>query len=256
MLIRRFFGPLFLGLLAAAGYYALNRFGLNIGLVELNAYYGEQFFAVLSTLYAILTALVLLKGLQNADALTAALLHEATKIRSIAGMCDMFEGEAARASMRLVRGELRMFVENILEQQSASRSMRNDGAIDHCRKIIARMKVEGGADPAIKMELLRELEALRLLRSERASIAGQRLPLYMVWMIAALTLAIIAPFFVEHTRAVHFNYYAIFAIGAFGSFVFLMIRDINRPYEGLWAVDFSPFREAAEALEETGGRGD
>ena len=250
MLFRRLFGPVFLGALAVLGYYLLNINNLNADIVEVNDFYGEQFFAVLSTLYAIMTALVLIKGLDSVDSLTAALLREATKIRTVASLSSAFQGEAAASSIRHLRTELGFYVDSLLEQRHAQTLERNAAAMETCRRIVAATPTDNAFDAELKIELIREIEALRLLRAERGSLAMQKLPGYLIWMLAVMTLAIIAPFFVEHTLELGFNYYAIFTLSTFGSFIFFMMQDINRPYDGLWTVDFSPFEDAHAALSE------
>lgn len=249
MLYRRLLGPALLGALCTGGYYALNVSGLNLGLVAVDPFYGEQFFAVLSTLYAITTAMVMIKGLETVNSLSASILREATKIRSVGSLSAAFEGEDARAAMRRLRGELMIYVDNVREQKGADRSRKNDGVIDGCRRIVASIGAQTHVDVLLKIELLREIEALRLLRAERAAIAETRLPGYLVWMLAVMTAAIIAPFFLEHTAAINFNYYAIFLLSGFGSFIFFMILDINQPYDGLWQVNFAPLDEASADLE-------
>ncbi|MCI4665125.1 MAG: hypothetical protein MRY74_10445 [Neomegalonema sp.] len=250
MIFRRLFGPVFIGLLCCVAYYFANQFELNQSLLVINEFYIEQFLTTLSTLYAIVTALVLIKGLETVNGLTAALLREATKVRSIASLSAAFHDDGSRAAMRHVRGELAMYVDNIRTRRDADRAERNDGAIDGCRRIIAGAHVY---ETELKVALLRELEALRLLRAERGSQAASRVPGYLVWMLLVMKVAILAPFFLEHSTGPHFNYYAIFALSTFGSFIFLMVRDINRPYSGLWRVDFTPMDEAAAELEADSG---
>ncbi len=251
MLIRRLIGPLTLGAICAGAYYALNKYGINLEIVDLDAFYGQQFFAVLSTLYAITTAMVLIKGLDTVNSLTAAILRESTKIRSIASLSAAFEHEAARSAMRNLRGELAIYVDNIREIRAASgaeRTRKNDGVIDGCRRIIAAAPVDDGPDILLKIELLREIEALRLIRAERTAVARTRLPGYLIWMLLVMTVAIIAPFFLYGSQGVSFNYYAIFLLTTFGAFLFFMIHDINKPYDGLWKVNFDPLDEAAADL--------
>lgn len=248
MLVRRLIGPVFWGAVVSFAYYLVNMYGLNIGVVEVNEFYGEQFFAVLSTLYAIITALVLIKGLENVDSLTSAVLREATKLRSIAALSLGFRDETTAGTMRHMRTELRFYADNVLAQGSAQRSQANDGAIDGCSRLVIGLATQDPFEATLKAELLRQIEELRAMRATRASLAETRLPGYLIWMLAVMTLSIIAPFFAEHSAEVSFNYYAIFAVSTFGSFIFFMMQDINKPYDGLWAVDFGPFREAAETL--------
>ena len=246
-LFRRAIAPIIIGLAAILIYFLLNLFELNRVRIDINEFYGEQFFAVLATLYAIITALILVKGIESFDSLGNAINCEAMKIRSLNAYFHYFEGSSKASQDKTVteiRQRLFAYVENVLEQKTAFRSSKNDQLIDQCVQQCANLDVIDENDRIALTEVIRGLDDLRKLRADRVNVAQTKIPGYLIGMLAFMTLSIMLPFYLHHQTGITFNYYIIFVLGTFGSFIFFLLTDINRPYEGLWQIDLNPFLEA------------
>jgi len=253
-LYRRFVAPVFWGLIAATLYWVCNAYKLNDLGIEVSEYYGEQFFAVLATLYAIITALVLVKGLESFTALEAAIHKEAMKIRSLNAYLMYFTSAAQPAGdshVIEIRRQLIAYATNVLDQRSASQSSKNDRVIDSCVRETAGLVVADENDRAALTEIMHGFDALRTLRANRVNVSQERIPDYMIVMLAFMTITIIIPFYLHQVEGLSFNYYAVFVLATFGSFIFFLLNDINRPYEGLWTINFEPFVVAREEIAET-----
>jgi hypothetical protein len=250
-LVRRLTGPLLLGLLAAIVYGALNFYEINQTTIDFNEFFGEQFFAVLATLYAIVTALMLVKGLETFDSLDRAIRNEAMKIRSINTYFYYFQNdlhEPNNNTIMLLRNALAQYVDNILSKSTATRAIKNDSIITDCINLCNNIKINDENDRIALIELIRAIDDLRILRGNRLSLASAKIPDYLISMLAVMTAVLVFPFFLHHHEGFSFNYYIIFSLSLFGSFIYFLLTDLNRPYSGVWRIDFSPYVEAKHEL--------
>lgn len=253
-MFRRLFAPAVVGALAAAVYFFINEAALNKDLVVVDEFYGEQFYAVIATLYAIITALLLVKGIDSFNALSAAVNDEAMKIRSLNAFMTYFYSsgkEVGLEHVEAIRLELLGYVSRVRGRGSASAAPENEKVIDLCIRHSAHIHLGDENDNIALAEVMRGLDELRRLRARRISCAEEKIPPYLIRMLALMTLAIMAPFFLLYEPGIGFNYYILFTFGTFGSFIYFLLTDINRPYDGLWTVDFSAYDVAESELKET-----
>ena len=249
---RRIFAPALVGLFAASLYFILNQFALNNGMIAVDEFYGEQFYSVIATLYAIITALLLVKGIDSFNALGASINDESMKIRSINAYFNYFKPEEQAdggESIRQMQLCFQTYTRNVLEQASANHSHKNDQVIDACLRHCANISVADENDRFALQEIMRGLDELRTLRSHRINCASQKIPEYLINMLALMTAAIMLPFYFLYEPGVGFNYYIIFMLGTFGSFIFFLLTDINKPYDGLWKIDFTPYEAAQQEVQ-------
>lgn len=255
-MIRRLLAPALVGALAAALYFLVNRYGLNVGLVQVDEFYGEQFYAVIATLYAIITALLLVQGIESFSALSAAVNDEAMKVRSINAYLTYFYSsgqDIGLADIAAIRQKLLDYMRRIRERHSAEAQPENEAVIDQCIHHCAKIQVADENDRIALTEVMRGLDALHALRVRRVHCAREKIPAYLIGMLALMTAAIMAPFYLHHEAELGFNYYILFTLGTFGSFIYFLLNDINRPFSGMWQVDFSPYEEAEKELQREHG---
>jgi len=250
-LARRLIGPVFIGLIGVAVYWALNFYQLNNTDMEFSEFFGEQFFSVLATLYAIVTALMLVKGLDTFDSLDHAIRDEAMKIRSINTYFYYFQNDAVERNNNLIntiRNHLVQYVANILAQTTADRVEENDRVITVCIEKCNEIEVHDENDRIALSEIIRGIDDLRSLRSRRLNLASAKIPDYLIGMLAIMTVSVVLPFFLHHHNGLSFNYYIIFFLSLFGSFIYFLLTDLNKPYAGLWRIDFTPYVEAKDEV--------
>ena len=249
-IVRRLLAPLIIGSASVVAYLYINLTDLNSSTIGMNEFYGEQFFSVMATLYAIITALILVKGIESFDALSSAISHEAMKIRSINAYCSYYSQEAQKSggSIHGIRKLLIEYADNVLMQRSAVKSTKNDDIIDSCIYHCSQIDIADDNDRIALQEIMKGLDEFRTLRANRINCARNKIPHYLIWMLVLMTVSIITPFFLEQQKAVHFNHYIIFTLSTFASFIYFLLQDINRPYDGLWTIDLSPFSDAKEEV--------
>lgn len=250
-MFRRLIAPAVVGVLAATLYFVANRADLNVGLVSVDEFYGEQFYAVIATLYAIITALLLVKGIDTFNALGAAVSEEAMKIRSINAYLGYFYSsgqDVGLAQIAEIRRLLLGYTRHVQARHSADAAPENEAVIDECVRHCSRLTVADANDQIALGEAMRGLDALRGLRARRVHCAKEKIPGYLISMLALMTAAIMLPFYLLHDDGYGFNYYILFTLGTFGSFIYFLLNDINKPYSGMWRIDFTPYDEAEKEL--------
>ena len=249
-ILRRLLAPLVIGSAAVSLYVYVSVSGLNTAMVGLNEFYAEQFFSVMATLYAIITALILVKGIESFDALSSAISHEAMKIRSINAYFSYYsdDAQAPGGSIHRIRLLLLEYIDNVQEQNTASQSSKNDTIIDECIYSCSNISTHDENDRIALQEIMKGLDEFRTLRADRINCARNKVPGYLIWMLVLMTVSIIVPFYIESQTSLHFNHYIIFTLSTFASFIYFLLQDINKPYDGMWTIDLSPFEEAAREI--------
>lgn len=216
-------------------------------------FYGEQYYAVLSTLFAIITALILVKGIEFFDRLNSLISEEANQIRSIVEFLAYFEDERSCGDNPNVRS-----IKEILREYCAM-SLANpyepDG-VDPGVALLRRGSDEIGRlvcreenDRVALAEIMRGLNTLFATRAKRLSCGKAKVPVYMLITLAFMSVSIIAPFFLEDPATFTHNYAIIFVLATFCSFILLLLMDINSPFDGFWAVDLDAFRRLQDSIE-------
>ena len=179
-MIKRLFAPAIVGALAAAAYYFLNFYGLNKDLLAVDEFYGEQFYAVIATLYAIITALLLVKGIETFNALSSAVNDEAMKLRSLNAYMTYFYSSGKPVGLEhveAIRAELLGYVGR--GRASADAAPENEQVIDRCIRHSAHIQVGDENDRIALAEVMRGLDEFRHLRARRISCAKEKIPPYL-----------------------------------------------------------------------------
>ena len=241
--------PAIIGLLAGILYWIASEIGVNAQPMTIDEFYGEQFYAVIATLYAIITALLLVKGIESFNSLSSAINREGMQLRSINAYFFYFDDSGPAAPhIQAIRVNLATYAQNLVIQRSAEKVQKNKNVIDDCVREFAKVRPDDENDRVAIGEVMRGLDELRRLRAERINCSSQKIPVYLIQMLALMTVAIIIPFYFKNPDGADFNYYIIFTLATFGSFVYFLLNDINKPYDGLWKIDLSPYEEARDEL--------
>lgn len=220
---------------------------------EFDEFYGEQYYAVLSTLFAIITALILVKGIEFFDRLNSLISEEANQIRSIYEFLAYFEdAESAQANpnvvaiKQLLRDYCAMSLANPYEPTG------RDPGVELLRRgsdEIGKLDCREENDKVALAEIMRGLNTLFATRAKRLSCGKAKVPVYMLITLAFMSVAIIFPFFLEDPTVFNHNYAIIFVLATFCSFILLLLMDINSPFDGFWAVDLDAFQRLQENIE-------
>lgn len=253
--------PLIIGGAFIVGYIEIHKLPAAAAVLEaeFDEFYGEQYYAVLSTLFAIITALILVKGIELFDQLNQAVNEEANQIRSIVGFLSYFEDDASRArcdNLDTIRTLLRDYCRNVVAQPTISGSAENTSLLKRTAQEIARLDPADENDKVALQEIMRGLNMLFTTRAKRISASQAKVPLYMLVILAFMSLAIIFPFFLVSPEPFSHNYTIIFVLATFCCFILMLLVDINSPFDGFWHVDLEPYKQLeASIAEELEGRG-
>ena len=321
--------PFFFGLLVVALYFQIHQIEFEsldlllfempfsfkgsdwLKFAEFEDTYKEPFYTAISTLYAIVVALALVKGLEDRDELNKALSEEAFHIRNVFNYLKYFEpgnisGQTSTALTRM-RQILRAYAASITESPNLSKRSRraideNRARIDQCRQVILTIKPADDDDRIVYPEIIKNIEQLNILRTRRVEGPNQSLSWYLICALWLMSAALILPFLAEPvcvdrqvaqkpgvqaqavasaTKATptpsvavkdmapsqwlqslvacsdgqqpspgrYSQYYMIFIMVAFFSFMMLMLHDIATPDKGFWKLDREPFENLVRDLD-------
>ncbi|MFV0297772.1 MAG: DUF4239 domain-containing protein [Hyphomicrobiaceae bacterium] len=234
----------------------------NVWSIPINGNTAEQFFAVMATLYAVTTALVLVKAIESFDLLFKAMSRETDKIRSISDFLFYMQatignGEPIHRLRCIFRDYLKATFEN---------PKRTDGAGDstfaNCVGLIARLECADENDRIALAEIMKSMNELSAVRAERIVLTNYRVPGYLVIMLAVMSLSMILMFFVDPAEKISHNYTIIFLLSVFSAFILLLLLDIADPFDGFWEMDVSTYDmtrryiDGQLAMDASGGNGE
>lgn len=228
--------------------------------------YNEIFNSGIATLYAIITALALVKGIEDFDEIKRTISEEAYKVRSISEMTHYFDtvtkNETSKAILSL-RAKLLRYSENIAAMRDQHIRNENLVILRSCQSDIAKLEPYDHNDQHSLQIIVTAHGELGMLRSKRINAVGEKIPRYLIAALWLMALSLILPFMAEPlylpaakpaigliANPGRFGqYYIIFLMGALNSFLLLMLSDISDPFDGFWKVRLDPFDELSLALE-------
>lgn len=227
--------------------------------------YNEIFYSAIATLYAIITALALVKGIEDFDAMRRNMSEEAYKVRAISDMTHYFDDNrhvATRAAIEAIRGKLVRYAANVAARRDQTLDDENARILRECQLDIGRLKPTDENDTLSLQSILAAHNELGILRAKRISALGDSIPNYLVAALWLVALALILPFSAEPllidavppqtgqipNPARFGQFFIIFVLGALNSFLLLILTDIGDHFDGFWRVNLTPFEELFAAL--------
>lgn len=249
--------PILIGFACVEAYNIADRMNIDLTYVRLHSDYRESFYGGISTLYAIITALALVKGIEDFDAMKRNIAEEAHKVRAITEMTHYFDGSKraeTNAAVRALKAKLLRYAKNVAAMRDQSLRSENLKLLRDCQRDICNLTPEGHNDGNSLGIIMEAHGELGTLRARRINSVGEKIPRYLIWALWIMALGLILPFMAnplgDPDPRVLGRFYIIFLMGALNSFLLLMLADISDPFDGFWKVNMEPFRDLAHALEE------
>ncbi len=180
----------------------------------------EIFNATISTLYALIVAFVIFKGMQDYEHANHALQDEAMQIRTLSNSLKYFESNEAadapptslitdpadrlrwlernRTSVESIRSELIFYVQALSEAIRGRKAEvpENMERLDACAAHVGDLVPMDENDKLALGAMMRTLCDVSSIRARRIALMKTKLSPYLMIILVVLTLLIIAPFFV------------------------------------------------------------
>jgi hypothetical protein len=260
--------PLLIGGICVEAYILLQHSDFSLQITKYFVFddkYNEIFYSGVATLYAIITALALVKGIEDFDSMKRNITDEAYKVRAIFAMTHYFDvirdGETRDAILG-IRQKLLRYAENAAAMRDQRLRNENLRILRDCQSDIARLKPRDENDRHSLQIIVAAHGELGTLRSKRINAVGEKIPRYLIAALWLMAVSLILPFMGEPlfikapepaiglvANPGRFGqYYIIFLMGALNSFLLLMLSDISDPFDGFWKVTLDPFDELRLAL--------
>jgi hypothetical protein len=262
--------PLLIGGMCVEAYILMHQLGFAPGITKYFVFddkYNEIFYSAIATLYAIITALALVKGIEDFDAMKRNIADEAYKVRAISAMThyfDIVQDPQTRDAVHGLRAKLVRYAANVAAMRDQSIRNENLSLLRRCQNDIARLKPYDANDHHSLQIIVAAHGELGTLRSKRINAVGEKIPRYLIAALWLMAVSLILPFMAEPlfippepptiglmaNPARFGQYYILFLLGALNSFLLLMLSDISDPFDGFWEVSLEPFDELQHALDD------
>ena len=240
-------------------------------LARFNPSYKEQFYTALATLFSIIVALTLVKCMEESNNYSANLASEADSLRSIWNYLKYFQNkklddaadhqEMGDAIVK-IRRVIRSYVSDMAQHELLDTDLTSNDVASRLRKYTLQFKAADKDDEIAQERIIDAVENISKCRSKRASARGGGVPFYLKFALWLMSIALVLPFFAEPlcvfpssetpillTCEKDLNpqrwsqYYMIFTIVSFFSFLLLMIDDINTFRIGFFKTRNGVFRD-------------
>lgn len=261
--------PVLFGAICVEAYVLLNEWGIAATAMQYFIFderYNETFYSCVATLYAIITALALVKGIEDFDEMKKTIADEAYKVRSISEMLHYFDPSKKsknRDSVLSLKRNLLEYSRNIANLKDLKIKDENLGTLQGCRIYIADLTPEDANDHNSLGTIMQAHTDLGILRSKRINSVGEKIPRYLIAALWLMALGLILPFMAEpmfipadgaaggtQLNPMRYGqYYIIFFMATLNSFLLLMLSDISNPFDGFWRVKLEAFGELTDTLE-------
>ena len=144
----------------------------------------ENFYAAAATLYAIITALALVKGIEDFDLMKRIITDEAYKVRAVSEMTHYFDQSAepeTHAAIRSLKLKLMTYARNVAAMRDQDLKNANLGFCAACQRDIAQLVPEDDNDRYALRSIMEAHGELGTLRSKRIGAIGEKMPPYLMW---------------------------------------------------------------------------
>jgi len=180
--------------------------------VQFSDSYKDPFYSAVSTLYALIIAGALAKGISDFDALKKTISAEVNTIESIidwlkhmteTGSTNDLAIESTNKNVKVVRNfmdKLCLYVINVSKKRDRERdtnSNENSRLIEGCRELIKDLRTADDEDKIARPRLMVAIDRLSRLRTERRSSEGLKFPRYLFFILFLMSIFLILPFIAE-----------------------------------------------------------
>ncbi|MCA8996423.1 MAG: DUF4239 domain-containing protein [Planctomycetaceae bacterium] len=223
----------------------------------------EVFFGVFGMIYAIVVGFVILVLLENYNALKVHIWEEVNALQDLRD-CLVYVDDQPE-SVLAVRGATKRYVESVLDEEWKEMSGTGPADLDTSPQLYCMMKnvhkvqVANQSDAVALGKLIDTIGEITTHRTNRLAACRERLPFLLMFYINVLSVLVVFLFSllaIESLAArVLLNGVNLFAVG----FMYLVIWDLNHPFQGFWSIDDGPYRSLIariEAVDETDSCGD
>ena len=203
-------------------------------------------FTVISTLYAITFAFCLWKAMIDFDDLKNSLRDEANKIQSIATLLRYFDNvykEKTQEYLEKIRKELTIYTKSMIDNPNLDKNDENGKIIISCVDHIEYLEFDKLNDRIALENIIKNFDELTMIRSHRISCLNNNMSPFLFVIIAIMSASIVALFFVRNPIGFNSNQFIVPLLTFIYSYLFIMLWDLDQPFDGFWRISNDAFRQ-------------
>lgn len=218
----------------------------------------QIFYSLISTLYAICVAFLLVKEMQDFSELKTSFKKEAFVLKSISMYLYYLEDEINDKDWQAKRNRIirniktnaaayiKMLLRYDLKGKSSDTHQDIESKLWNCVKEIAEITPNDENDRIALANLMHKFEELFMLRATRSGWIDNGLSPYLLFFLLVLSMVILFPFFT------FFSIDPTITIVAFGTLVFFLLfllgtlLDVGNPFSGHWKIPDETYKKLLE----------
>jgi hypothetical protein len=168
--------PLLIGFACVEVYDFLRESEIDLPYLRFKDEYRESFYSGVATLYAIITALALVKGIEDFDSLKRTIADEVFTIREIVNLAIYLRGgenPETMPSLRSIKKMLADYALNVARKHDLAAAGPNDAILRECQSEIGKLRRERGGEADAISLIMKAHSDLSTLRA-KADRRGRR----------------------------------------------------------------------------------
>ena len=210
----------------------------------------DDFTGILANLYAICIAFLLFKGLTDFDNLKNAFREEAGILQTISEFFLYVDREGHNGIViDRIRAIFMEYIGNLKSAQTAERVSENDEIVGRVIVELTQLKEDDKNDEIAIGEIMKELSSLSRIRALRSSYVETKMSGYLLVMLTFLSAFLVMPFMLKAPDNDYVIHLIIFALSTAFTFLYIMLLDINDPYDGYWSIKHDAFADVSAHLQ-------
>lgn len=214
----------------------------------------SAFIQIVSTLYAVSIAFLLLKGVQDHDELESLIGKKCSNVRSISDYLYYFEEDVVYYKEKKSIIDIRKYLKNylvafiVLIESEFSEIEKKNLSIQQkiLREKISKLDCKDENDKVALQEIVKSSNLLSDHTDKIVSNINSKMSTILLVFIVIISIICVVSFFDGSYCSFNAASVLIFSMTFLFSFIFIMIIDMNNPYKGKWCLDYSSVRGVME----------
>lgn len=210
----------------------------------------SSYTGAIATIYTLIIAFIIVEVWSQFNSISTFLASESKALTSIWNYTDYLNDKKIDSKMRKALVEYVKAVTTREKDKAAigERSKHPSKELVSILRVIDSVKFNDDRDAAVFPNLVDSFESLSSSRSERIDASTNRIPPFLSLLFQVLSVLTLLFFMFVRFESLLVGAFAIAVLSLVISTAYLLVDDMDNPFDGFWNVDYSPLLEAKEYI--------
>lgn len=214
----------------------------------------EEFFSVFGMVYAILSGFLLVDVLNRFNKLSETMEDELNAVEDIRDFLLYIDGGQDETIHR-IKKELYEYVYSVSQrewermQRLTKLSSDTSKELYDVMKAVNQIQVTNESDRIALQSLIQKLSNVTNFRTKRICLARQKLPTRLKLLLLFISVMLVTFFLLMGAGTMWMHMMMVGSITVSVHLLYMIISDLDYPFQGIWQIDKTPLDELVRNLE-------